>query len=147
MNGSTSDNCKNGKGKQNHVVYFVKFCNNFCAFLVKTKNDFKYGNYRNYYFKRLGAGCNQQDIRLELMKSHPEYFKDKQILDIGCNSGFVTINLAKSLHPKSILGIDIDGNLIDAARKNLQRQKTDFSLSEQEMISLSKVIFRKVGLD
>lgn len=80
------------------------------------------------------------------MKMHPEYFRQKKILDIGCNSGYVTINLAKSLLPLSVLGIDIDGNLIDAARKNLQREKTDFSLSDDEILSLSKVIFRKVSL-
>jgi len=80
------------------------------------------------------------------MKQYPECFRDKQVLDIGCNSGIVTINFTKSLLPKTVLGIDIDANLIDAARKNLQRQKTDFSLSEKEILSLNKVIFRKVSL-
>lgn len=79
------------------------------------------------------------------MKQYPECFKDKQVLDIGCNSGLITINFTKSLLPKTVLGIDIDGNLIDAARKNLLRQKTDFSLAENEILCLNKVIFRKVS--
>lgn len=119
---------------------------NFLNFSVKIKNDFKYGNYRNYYFKRLGAGNDRPDLRIELLRQYPEYFQDKQVLDIGCNSGLVTINFTKSLLPKSVLGIDIDEHLIDAARKNLQRQKTDFSLPENEILSLNKVIFRKVNL-
>ncbi|KAL7027745.1 hypothetical protein ACKWTF_005563 [Chironomus riparius] len=125
MEGSTSKKKQNGK--------------------VKIKNDFKYGNYRNYYFKRLGAGNDQPDLRIELMKQYPECFKDKQVLDIGCNSGLITINFTKSLLPKTVLGIDIDGNLIDAARKNLLRQKTDFSLAENEILCLNKVIFRKAN--
>lgn len=125
----------------NFTIYFD--FNNIIIFVAKT-NDFKFGNYRNYYFKRLGVGCLQEDIRLELMKMHPECFRDKQILDIGCNSGILTINFVKHLRPCSVLAIDIDGNLIDMARKNLQKEKTDFSLAENQIMALNSVIFRKV---
>jgi ribosomal protein L11 methylase PrmA len=86
------------------------------------------------------------DIRLELLRLHPEYFRDKKVLDIGCNSGFVTINFAKYLKPQSLLGIDIDGSLIETARKNLQKEKTDFSQPANDLAALNKIIFRKVRL-
>jgi 7SK snRNA methylphosphate capping enzyme len=104
-----------------------------------------YGNYDNYYFKRYGAE-NSSDIRVELLKKHSEYFNGKRILDIGCNSGFVTIEMAKQFQTSSILGIDIDENLIEKARKNLNRIKNDSMLNEDEKKSLSNIIFRKVGL-
>ncbi|KAG5682752.1 hypothetical protein PVAND_012085 [Polypedilum vanderplanki] len=108
------------------------------------KDNFRYGNYRNYYFKRFGAE-SKTDIRLEIMQYHSEYFKDKQILDIGCNSGLVTINFAKLLQPKSVLAIDIDANLIDMARKNLQKEKANFNLPEEQLAALNRIIFRKAN--
>lgn len=110
---------------------------------MKPKISFSNGNYRNYYFKRLGS--NQLDIRVELMKLYPEYFRHKTVLDIGCNSGFVTISIAKHLCPLSVLGIDIDGHLIEQARKNLQREKTDLTFYEEAATSLNKVLFRKAN--
>lgn len=41
-----------------------------------------------------------------------DLFLDKTILDIGCNKGVITIQVAELLNPKSILGIDIDSKLI-----------------------------------
>ncbi|KAJ3372894.1 hypothetical protein GGF31_001431 [Allomyces arbusculus] len=42
---------------------------------------------------------------------------NKVVLDIGCNSGALTLRLASLHRPKWMLGIDLDGHLIrDAAR-------------------------------
>ena len=112
-------------------------------FILGRKNEsFKYGNYKNYYYKRLGAGNDQTDVRIQLMEPHAEYFHEKRILDIGCNSGLITINLAKKFQPKSIVGVDIDAELINIARRQVERQKADHP---SEINALSKVIFRTVS--
>lgn len=111
----------------------------------KYKDQFKFGNYQNYYYKRLGSGEQPADFRIELLKAHPEYFRGKKVLDIGCNSGFVTISFAKQLLPNAVLGIDIDGDLVDRARNELEKEKTVDDLSVKEKEALNNVIFRKVS--
>lgn len=41
------------------------------------------------------------------------------MLDIGCNQGFLDIEIAMRFFPKQIYCIDIDNRLIKNARKNL----------------------------
>jgi 2-polyprenyl-3-methyl-5-hydroxy-6-metoxy-1,4-benzoquinol methylase len=113
----------------------------------KPKDEFRYGNYKNYYYKRLAAGVLQTDMRLELLEAHPECFRDKTVLDIGCNSGFITINFARKLLPASVLGIDIDGSLVDKARRDLDKEKTEMDLTHPEVEALKHVVFRKVRSD
>lgn len=110
----------------------------------KKQEQFKFGNYQNYYYKRLGSGETLTDFRLELLEAHPEYFRGKAVLDIGCNSGFITINFARKLRTASILGIDIDGSLVDKAKRDLEKQKTDQGLTQSELDALKHVTFRKV---
>ncbi|GAV92794.1 hypothetical protein CFOL_v3_36172 [Cephalotus follicularis] len=73
----------------------------------KRKDFFPFGNYRNYYGYRIGNDL-EEDPRLRVLKK--EWFQDKDCLDIGCNSGIFTIQIAKKLHCCSILGIDIDSS-------------------------------------
>lgn len=42
------------------------------------------------------------------------------MLDLGCNIGHVTLSVARDFGAKSVLGIDIDKNLIGIARKNVK---------------------------
>lgn len=58
------------------------------------------------------------DPRLGLMCE--EWFYGKNVLDVGCNAGYLTISIAKELRPRRILGIDIDPHLVGAARKNIR---------------------------
>lgn len=44
----------------------------------------------------------------------------KKVLDIGCNSGVFTIQLACHYLPQSILGVDIDNALVNKAKKNVK---------------------------
>lgn len=87
------------------------------TFFKKENSKYQYGNY-NYHF-----GFNNldesMDVRLVIFKRNAFLFKDKDILDIGCNAGHLTIAIAKHLAPKSMVGIDIDSNLISKARWNL----------------------------
>lgn len=89
------------------------------AKLQKGKNEkFRYGNYNRYYGYR-NSGSFASDSRLKLMKK--EWFEGKIALDIGCNTGQVTIEIARKFNPKTILGIDIDEGLIKTAKKNVVR--------------------------
>ncbi|XP_072047645.1 7SK snRNA methylphosphate capping enzyme-like [Amphiura filiformis] len=76
---------------------------------------FQYGNYNRYYGYR---NPDKDDPRLAFLKK--EWFADKTCLDIGCNTGHVTLHIAKEYLPQKIVGIDIDGNLIGVARKNIK---------------------------
>lgn len=76
------------------------------------------------------------------MDQHPEYFRGKKMLDIGCNSGFITISVAKKFKPSTIIGVDIDSELINTARRQVEKQKTDPNLTEV----LKVVTFRTVSL-
>ncbi|KAL5533427.1 hypothetical protein ACEPAF_5203 [Sanghuangporus sanghuang] len=77
-----------------------------------------HGNYRGYYTKRPSF----HDPRLALIPSN--IFKDARILDIGCNEGWVTCEIAQQLQAKEVIGVDIDDGLIRAAWK---RRRTVWS--------------------
>lgn len=145
MNSSSNNVVHAKEGESSHIKKLSKITKfNFLVNNNKRKRyEYKHGNYRNYYVKRLGAGEQPSDFRLEMLEAHPEYFREKKVLDIGCNTGFITINLAKKLHPASILGIDIDEGLIEIARRLLQKEKTE-ELPDDEKEALKNVIFRKV---
>lgn len=92
----------------------------FSAGNVSNQESVKYqfGNYVGQY-SGLQTLMNLSDVRLTVFLRHAYLFKDKDILDIGCNVGHMTIAVAHKLHPKSIVGIDIDKDLIARARRNL----------------------------
>lgn len=85
------------------------------------KNRFIYGNYNRYYGYR-HTEKTTDDIRLKAFENYRDLFDAKDILDIGCNDGSVTVAIAKKFRIKSISGIDIDRNLINAAQKRLTRE-------------------------
>lgn len=81
----------------------------------KKRFIYKFGNYAGYYGYRLNeAGY---DPRIDLLEE--QWFKGKHVLDIGCNSGVLSIRLAKKFNVEALHGIDIDKSLIDKANKNL----------------------------
>ncbi|KAL5572621.1 hypothetical protein UlMin_022218 [Ulmus minor] len=84
----------------------------------KRKEIFPYGNYKNYYGYRLGQDL-EEDPRLKVMKK--EWFEGKDCLDIGCNNGVITIQIAKKFGCRSILGVDIDSNRIEDAHWHLRK--------------------------
>ncbi|XP_034653258.1 probable RNA methyltransferase bin3 [Drosophila subobscura] len=78
---------------------------------------YRYGNFDRYVdFRQLNEF---RDVRLQVFQRHVELFQNKDILDIGCNVGHMTITVARHLAPKTILGIDIDRELVGRARRNL----------------------------
>uniref|UniRef100_A0AC34G097 RNA methyltransferase n=1 Tax=Panagrolaimus sp. ES5 TaxID=591445 RepID=A0AC34G097_9BILA len=81
-------------------------------------NNYKYrfGNFNRYYGNRAQLAIIDQRLNF-LCK---DMFVDKDILDIGCNSGLLTISIAREFLPKRIIGMDIDGHLIRAAQNNIR---------------------------
>ncbi|KAF2582031.1 hypothetical protein F2Q70_00008133 [Brassica cretica] len=71
----------------------------------KSQEFCPFGNYKNYYGYRISNDMDE-DPRLKVMKK--EWFQGKDCLDIGCNSGVMTIHIAKKFGCRSILGVDID---------------------------------------
>ncbi|KAG0262851.1 hypothetical protein BGZ95_003944 [Linnemannia exigua] len=55
------------------------------------------------------------DLRLEFLD--PTWFRGKRVLDIGCNSGLLTVFIALHYKPNKIQGVDIDASLIGKAQK------------------------------
>ncbi|KAL7414971.1 Bicoid-interacting protein 3-domain-containing protein [Mrakia frigida] len=75
-----------------------------------------YGNYSRYYSKRQVSLING-DPRVALLP--PAWVKGKRVLDIGCNSGQVSVEIAQKLDPAQVVGVDIDPQLIKSANTHL----------------------------
>ena len=95
---------------------FTKFPSKRASSKQKSKQTFLYGNYNRYYGYRNPNSL--EDSRVKFFQ--PEWFKDKDVLDIGCNIGNVTLQVAREFGPRRVLGIDIDSVLIRAANKYLR---------------------------
>ncbi|CAB1333005.1 unnamed protein product, partial [Coregonus sp. 'balchen'] len=87
---------------------------------------FQYGNYNKYYGYR-NPGC-AEDPRFRCLR--PEWFHGKVVLDLGCNTGHLTLFIAKKLRPARILGLDIDGGLVHAARQNIRHYLSELQAQE-----------------
>ncbi|KAG0587422.1 hypothetical protein KC19_2G163300 [Ceratodon purpureus] len=85
----------------------------------KRKIIFQYGNYNRYYGYRVGSTL-EEDPRMSLMRK--SWFEDKDVIDVGCNEGHVTISLVQKYRVRSMCGLDIDPGLIHKAWKNLENE-------------------------
>ncbi|CAO3653075.1 unnamed protein product [Cunninghamella echinulata] len=109
------------------------------------QDKFIYGNYANYYKSRRNT-TDHHDIRLSLLEK--SMFKNKKVLDIGCNSGNVTMVIGKYCKPQHILGVDIDEQLINKANSllktvySLQKKDADDDNNEENNKILTDINFR-----
>eukprot|EP00931_Biecheleriopsis_adriatica_P039204 TRINITY_DN22425_c0_g1_i2.p1 TRINITY_DN22425_c0_g1~~TRINITY_DN22425_c0_g1_i2.p1 ORF type:complete len:474 (-),score=55.09 TRINITY_DN22425_c0_g1_i2:155-1576(-) len=89
------------------------------------KTIFSYGNYDQYYSQRHDRYA-RIDARVEALLRHrgTEFFSGKAVLDMGCNSGFITL-LVAALGASHSEGVDIDLTLISKALRRLRRIKKD----------------------
>ncbi|KAL1230775.1 7SK snRNA methylphosphate capping enzyme [Trichinella spiralis] len=111
--------------------------------MSKEKSRFRYGNYTSYYSKRsLSFDANIADPRLNLLEK--EWFFNKNVLDIGCNSGQLTLAVGKKFSPNVIVGIDIDSALIGHARRN-QRLAMDKNLLSKMNLKFPSSFSRTYG--
>lgn len=79
---------------------------------------YQYGNYNRYYGYR--NSHNEMDTRLTVFAQRKHLFVGKDVLDIGCNIGHITLSVARDFSARSVTGIDIDRTLINIARKNIK---------------------------
>jgi len=85
------------------------------------RRKYIHGNYPSYYKNRKTTGNvtkDNADPRLTLIKE--KHLEDQRILDIGCNTGQVTLELATTYKAKEVLGIDIDSGLIARAKRGVE---------------------------
>lgn len=85
------------------------------AAFKKQQLKFQYGNYSKYYGYR-NPSC--EDVRLRVLK--PEWFRGRDVLDLGCNVGHLTLSIACKWGPSRMVGLDIDPRLIHSARQNIR---------------------------
>ncbi|XP_018014673.1 uncharacterized protein LOC108671617 [Hyalella azteca] len=84
------------------------------------KKTFQYGNYHQYYGYRNPQ--HNTDPRLAFL--NPRWFDGRDVLDVGCNIGHVTLTVARDFNPRFVTGIDIDKKLINIANKNVRHYLT-----------------------
>lgn len=80
-----------------------------------------YGNYHKYYGYRV-LKYSDEDPRLKYFKH--EWFEGRDCLDVGCNAGNLTISIAKKFCCKTMVGVDIDSDLVYKARALLEKTAT-----------------------
>ncbi|KAI8899858.1 Bicoid-interacting protein 3-domain-containing protein [Globomyces pollinis-pini] len=92
--------------------------------LSSKKSNNLFGNYHSYY----GYRKQLNDKRFEAFKK--EWFENKTVLDIGCNSGHITVQLAQ-FNTSCIDGVDIDPILISKARHHLSIQRSIYATNSK----------------
>ncbi|KAJ8387439.1 hypothetical protein AAFF_G00156770 [Aldrovandia affinis] len=98
----------------------------------RKQRKFQYGNYNKYYGYR-NPGLSE-DPRVCVLK--PEWFRGKAVLDLGCNTGHLTLTIAKNWHPDRILGLDIDAGLVHAAHQNIRHYLSDLQAQEAQQATM-----------
>ncbi|XP_055904432.1 probable RNA methyltransferase CG1239 [Eupeodes corollae] len=96
----------------------------------ESKNKFIYGNYTRYYGYRNPKDFH--DVRLDIFQANKDIFTGKEVLDIGCNSGLVTMEIAKKLQIKHITGIDIDKGLVNKTTKAISKLRKSSPSAERK---------------
>eukprot|EP00435_Cladocopium_sp_Y103_P012445 s1234_g3.t1 len=88
----------------------------------KGKPLYAHGNYGSYYSYRHSPEDVQGDRRLVALSERlgKDFLKGKEVLDIGCNSGLVSISAACHFSARRVVGMDLDSGLIQAAKEHLQ---------------------------
>ena len=56
---------------------------------------FKFLSYRYYGYRN---SVHEPDLRLKCFGQHPELFRDRDVLDIGCNVGHITLSASIILY-------------------------------------------------
>ena len=102
-----------GRGSSNALPSSASATSSSSSSIKSKQNVFRFGNYNQYYGYRNGR---KTDPRLELLRR--EWFTDKEILDIGCNIGHVSLSIGRDCNPVRVVGVDIDRTLIKIATKN-----------------------------
>lgn len=109
---------------------------------TEDSTQYIHGNYDRYYGYRSYPGKDFKDVRLDAFAQHKQLFEDKSVLDIGCNNGLMTTAVARDFKVKSMIGIDIDRNLIGKAIKWLSVEKKNYPNAHTKETYPHNVLFR-----
>ncbi|KAJ3190473.1 hypothetical protein HDU85_000772 [Gaertneriomyces sp. JEL0708] len=83
------------------------------------------GNYSGYYTTRLASlPLDPRMAILAQLNDHHSCFTSKRVLDIGCNTGHITIAAAQFFDPQYVEGLDIDPALIRKARREVAERSS-----------------------
>ncbi|XP_071044456.1 U6 snRNA methylphosphate capping enzyme Amus isoform X2 [Parasteatoda tepidariorum] len=89
-----------------------------CSTLHKFRTErFCYGNHITS-FNSWNFDGNSGDPRIRFFNI--DFFRGKNILDIGCNTGKLTLLIANHFYPQKITGIDIDKKLLNIAERQMR---------------------------
>ena len=69
-------------------------------------------------YSKLDPNTKWNDNRLQVLNH--EYFRDKVVLDIGCNQGILAIPIAIRYQPKMVYGVDIGQAIVNKAKANVE---------------------------
>jgi len=74
------------------------------------------GSYKRYYGYRPG-GSGDSDRRLMAVSRRigADCFEGKDVLDIGCNRGSISLAVARHFGARRVVGVDVDEQLVEAA--------------------------------
>ncbi|XP_058821850.1 probable RNA methyltransferase CG1239 [Topomyia yanbarensis] len=111
----------------------------------KNRKKFIYGNYDRYYGYRNIEETPKEDVRLQAFIEQKHLITGKRVLDIGCNNGSLTILIALHCQPTSVVGIDIDGDLIGSARRHLTAKLKSCLAEKIDTTPLKSVEFRRAN--
>jgi len=85
-----------------------------------SKKIYQHGNYPRYYqYRKNEEGA--EDPRLGCLKQ--EWFVGKDMLDIGCHCGDMTLMVATKFGARSVVGVEVDHSLARQAQENARLQK------------------------
>ncbi|KAB1280808.1 7SK snRNA methylphosphate capping enzyme [Camelus dromedarius] len=99
-----------GSGGGRHQVHPLP-----AAGFKKQQRKFQYGNYCKYYGYR-NPSC--EEGRLRVLK--PEWFRGRDVLDLGCSVGHLTLSIACKWGLSRMVGLYIDALLIHSVRQNIR---------------------------
>lgn len=91
----------------------------------KGRPVYEHGNYSRYYGYRHADGSSDTRLAALVRRLGKDFFAGKEVLDIGCNAGLVSLEVAQRYDASRVVGQDIDSDLIQAAKDNLAHAKLE----------------------
>lgn len=100
----------------------------------ESRARYMFGNYDQYYKQRFDRYATVDPRVQGVLLKAGNIFADKVVLDIGCNTGFITF-LVAALGARQVEGVDIDVTCISRALRYLRwlKQKGYKTLPEEQM--------------
>lgn len=104
--------------------------------LIKRSQKNQFGNRPDYYERR---GTDLKGLDSRVLSLGQDCFRGKKVLDVGCHSGILTLQIAKHYKPAYIKGIDIDYRLINEAVKHWSLEEALVKLESDKAVLESKL--------